>query len=126
MKIGKKGIIWKTALPPDIHVFLRAGTTLKPDLDGIRTSVLKDIHDDCAQTMTCIMFTRFHYSHIKKLPVFLVAMFFKLKLHKFKLNCDINRTNVLRKFHDGLAKSVTSNQLHEDWAINVTSGVFTI
>ncbi|KAH3709400.1 hypothetical protein DPMN_068862 [Dreissena polymorpha] len=55
----------------------------------------------------------------------------------FKLVRDINETNVLTKFHDYWAKILTSRvftrntapppggHLHEDWASNVTSTVFT-
>ncbi|KAH3871002.1 hypothetical protein DPMN_034196 [Dreissena polymorpha] len=55
----------------------------------------------------------------------------------FELVRDINKTNVLNKFHDDWAKIVTSRvftrniapppggHLHEDWASNVTSTVFT-
>ncbi|KAH3703450.1 hypothetical protein DPMN_078486 [Dreissena polymorpha] len=55
----------------------------------------------------------------------------------FKLVRDINETNALTKFHDDWAKIVTSTvstmntatppggHLHEDWASNVTSAVFT-
>ncbi|KAH3712359.1 hypothetical protein DPMN_072059 [Dreissena polymorpha] len=143
--------IEKTAPPPGGHenspptgghVFLPIRTIFKLNRHIQKTHVLTKVHEHWTNNVTSRVFTCFQYIHIEKtapppgghvfLPIWTI----------FELVRDINETNVLTKFHDDWAIIVTSRvftrntaptpgghifqrTLHEDWALNVTSTVFT-
>ncbi|KAH3704986.1 hypothetical protein DPMN_080048 [Dreissena polymorpha] len=102
-----------------------------------KTHVLTKIHEDWIKNVTSRVFTCFHYIHIEKTAPTPGGHVFSPIWTILVLVRDINKTNVLTKFHDDWAKIVTSRvftrntapppggHLHEDWASNVTSTVFT-
>ncbi|KAH3773014.1 hypothetical protein DPMN_174362 [Dreissena polymorpha] len=145
--------IEKTGPPPGSHVFQMI-TTICELAKNVTSRVKKTPppgrhvffyrSKPFSNSTVVSMFTCFHYTHIKKLPRPLAAMFFSPIWTIFKLVRDINETNLLTKFHDDWANIVTSRvfkrntspppgghtniltKLHEDWTSNATSTVFTI
>ncbi|KAH3749710.1 hypothetical protein DPMN_184216 [Dreissena polymorpha] len=139
--------IEKTAPPPGGHVFPLITTIFKP-VRAIHitneTNVLTKFHEDLTKNITSRVFTCFHYMHIEKTAPPTGGHVFSPIWTIFKLVRDINKTNVLTKFHDDWAKIVTSrvftrntapppgghasnvtSTLHEDRTINMASRVFT-
>ncbi|KAH3694684.1 hypothetical protein DPMN_082125 [Dreissena polymorpha] len=139
----------KPAQPPGGHVFPPIMTIfeLVQDIYKIDENAPytggQHIHEDWTKNVTSRVFTCFHYIHIEKTAPPPCGHVFSPIWTIFELVRDINKTNVLTKFHDHLAKIVTSTgftrntapppgghnniltNLHEDWASNVTSTVFT-
>ncbi|KAH3804002.1 hypothetical protein DPMN_132275 [Dreissena polymorpha] len=91
----------KTAPPPGGHVLSLIKTIFK---------LIRDIH----------ITKLFYYINIKKKTAFPCGHILLPIQIIFKLNCRIQETNLLTKFHEELSKN-----LNEDWASNVTSTVFT-
>ncbi|KAH3886924.1 hypothetical protein DPMN_010937 [Dreissena polymorpha] len=122
--------------PSGGHVFLPIRTIFELNRHIQKTHVLTKFHEDWTKNVTSRVFTYVHYIHIEKTTRPLTAMFFSPIWTIFELVRDINETNVLTKFHDDWAIIVTSRvftrntapppggHLHEDWASNVTSTVF--
>ncbi|KAH3864643.1 hypothetical protein DPMN_027666 [Dreissena polymorpha] len=89
------------------------------------------------KNVTFRVFTCFHYIHIEKTAPPPGGHVFSPIWTIFELIREINKINVLTKFHDDWSKNVTYKlftrntapppwrPLHEDWASNVTSTVFT-
>ncbi|KAH3804853.1 hypothetical protein DPMN_133145 [Dreissena polymorpha] len=116
--------------PPGGHFFLPIRTIFKLNRRIQETNVLTKFDKDWAKNVSSRLFTCFHYIHIEKTApppgghVFpLITTIFKLAKKVtsrfflpirtiFELNCRIQETNVLTKFH-------------EDWAKNVSSRLFT-
>ncbi|KAH3742411.1 hypothetical protein DPMN_049154 [Dreissena polymorpha] len=91
------------------------------------------------KNVTSRVFTCFHYIHIEKNDPPTGGHVFSLIWTIFKLDRDINKTNVLTNFHDDVAKIVTFRpnkknypppgshktnvltKFHENWAKNMTS-----
>ncbi|KAH3841967.1 hypothetical protein DPMN_115454 [Dreissena polymorpha] len=127
----------KTAPPPGGYVFPPIWTIFKLNCHIQKTHVLTKFHVDWTKNVTSRVFTCFHYMHIEKSAPTPSGHVFSSIWTIFELVRDINKTNVLSKFHDDWAKIVTSRvftrntatppggNLHEDWASNVTSTVFT-
>ncbi|KAH3884691.1 hypothetical protein DPMN_008677 [Dreissena polymorpha] len=117
----------KNAPPTGGHVFSPIPTIFKLVRDINKTNVLTNFHDDWAKIVTSRVLTRenCHYIHIEKnapptggqtsiepmktAPPTGGHIFQRIGT-TFELNQDIIKTNIL---------------LHEDWASNVTSTVFT-
>ncbi|KAH3749659.1 hypothetical protein DPMN_184160 [Dreissena polymorpha] len=132
--------IEKTAPPHGGHVFPLITTIFKP-VRAIHitneTNVLTKFHKDLTKNITSRVFTCFHYMHIEKTAPPTGGHVFSPIWTIFELVRDINKTNVLTKFHDDWAKIVTSRvftrntapppggHLHEDRTINMASRVFT-
>ena len=104
--------IEKNAPPTGGHVFSPIPTIFKLVRDINKTNVLTNFHDDWAKIVTSRVFTRFLYSQIRKTAPPTGGHVFQRIGTTFELNQDIIKTNILTK-------------LHEDWAWNVTSTVFT-
>ena len=79
---------------------------------SIKPNVLTNFHDDWAKIVTSRVFTRFLYSLIRKTAPPTGGHVFQRTGTTFELNQHIIKANILTK-------------LHEDWAWNVTSTVFT-
>ncbi|KAH3845537.1 hypothetical protein DPMN_087818 [Dreissena polymorpha] len=95
------------------------------------TNVLTKFHEDWTKNVTSRVFKCLHYIHIEKTAPPPGGHVFSPIWTIFELIRDINKTNVLTKFHDDWAKTVTSRVFTRntapppDWASNVTSTVFT-
>ncbi|KAH3825611.1 hypothetical protein DPMN_127492 [Dreissena polymorpha] len=114
------------------------------------TNVLTKFHEDWTKNVTSRVFKCFHYIHIEKTAPPPGGHVFSPIWTIFELIRDINKTNVLTKFHDDWAKIVTSRvftrntapphcfelsrgiirtnvltKFHEDRIRNVASRVFT-
>ncbi|KAH3725272.1 hypothetical protein DPMN_051106 [Dreissena polymorpha] len=84
-----------------LHVFERTGT---------KTNVLIKFYEDWTINVTSRVFICFHNIHIEKTapPPPTGGHVFSMIWTIFELGQDINKTNVLTKFHDDWAKIVTS------------------
>ncbi|KAH3734434.1 hypothetical protein DPMN_040874 [Dreissena polymorpha] len=78
----------------------------------IGMNLLTEFHEDRTIYVASRVLTRFYYSHIRKNAPPLGSHVFQANVTIFKLIQDINKTNLLTKFH-------------EDWTINVASRVLT-
>ncbi|KAH3715992.1 hypothetical protein DPMN_058708 [Dreissena polymorpha] len=83
-----------------------------------RTRTIFELNSHWIKNVTSRVLTCFHYIHIAKTAPPLGGHVFSPIWTIFKLVRDINKTNVLTKFHDDWAKIV-------NWARNVTFTVFT-
>ncbi|KAH3726197.1 hypothetical protein DPMN_052054 [Dreissena polymorpha] len=127
----------KTAPPPGGHVFPPIWTIFELNRHIQKTHVLTKFHEDWTKNVTSRVFTCLHYIHIEKTAPPSGGHVFSRIWTIFELVRDINETSVLTKFYDDLEKIVTSRvftrntapppggHFHEDWTINVASGVFT-
>ncbi|KAH3866702.1 hypothetical protein DPMN_029801 [Dreissena polymorpha] len=134
------------------HVFPLITSIFKHSQHINKTNHLTKFHDDWQKYVTLrVLLTKFHEDWAKKclldcphktapLPG---GHVFSMIPTIFKLNQDINKTNVLTKFYDDWTKKVTSSvftsfklgrgiigtnvltKFHEDWTIHVASRVFT-
>ncbi|KAH3746645.1 hypothetical protein DPMN_181055 [Dreissena polymorpha] len=98
--------------PPGGHVFLPIRTIFELTCRIEETNVLTKLHEDWAKNVSFRLFTCLHYIHTEKTAPPPGGHVFPPIMTIFKLVRDINETNDLTKFHD-------------DWAIIVTSRVFT-
>ncbi|KAH3708956.1 hypothetical protein DPMN_068415 [Dreissena polymorpha] len=136
----------KAAPPPGGHIFQQTGTIFKLSLAIIRTHVLTNFHEDWTKNVTPRvltnktapplvaivralypgnkMFTCFHYTHIDKTAPPPGGHVFSLIWTIFELVRDINKTNILTKFHDDWAKIVTSRVFTRNTALPPGSHVF--
>ncbi|KAH3835352.1 hypothetical protein DPMN_108703 [Dreissena polymorpha] len=105
--------IEKNAPPTGGHVVSPIWTIFELVRDINKTNVLTNFHDDCAKIVTSGVLTRFLYSQIGKTAPPTGGHVFQRTGTTFELNQHIIKANILTK-------------LHEDWALNVTSTVFTI
>ncbi|KAH3876341.1 hypothetical protein DPMN_000181 [Dreissena polymorpha] len=117
--------------------FLPIRTIFEHNCHIQKIHVLTKFHEDWTKNVTSRVFTCFHFIHIEKTAPPPGGHVFSPIWAIFELARDINGTNVLTKFHDAWAIIVTSRvstwntapppggHLHEDWASNVTSTVFT-
>ncbi|KAH3805251.1 hypothetical protein DPMN_133548 [Dreissena polymorpha] len=96
---------WRPCFPPIWTIFELVRVINK-------TNVLTNFHDGWAKIVTSRVFTRFLYSQIGKTAPPTGGHVFQRTQTTFELNQHIIKTNILTK-------------LHEDWARNVTSTVFT-
>ncbi|KAH3873375.1 hypothetical protein DPMN_036609 [Dreissena polymorpha] len=107
----------KTAPPPGSHVFPPIWTIFELSRHIKKTHVLTKFHKDWTKNVTSRVFTCFHYIHIKKTGPPPGGHVFSPIWTIFEL------------FHDDWALENTAlppgGHLHEDWASNVTSTVFT-
>ncbi|KAH3886213.1 hypothetical protein DPMN_010214 [Dreissena polymorpha] len=94
---------------------LRGGHVFQPTViifelvqDIIGMNLLTEFHEDRTINVASRVLTRFYYSHIRKNAPPLGSHVFQSNVIIFELIQDINKTNLLTKFH-------------EDWTINVTS-----
>ncbi|KAH3736597.1 hypothetical protein DPMN_043168 [Dreissena polymorpha] len=135
-----------------IHVIQLTGTIFELNYHIKETNVLTKFHDNWAKNVTSRLFTGFHYIHIEKNAPPTGGHVLSPMWTIFELFRDINKTNVLTKFHDDWATIVTSRvftshaieltgtifelnshiketnvltKFHQNWAKNVTSRVFT-
>ncbi|KAH3888345.1 hypothetical protein DPMN_012378 [Dreissena polymorpha] len=139
---SKKMTSTKTAPPPGGHVFSPILIIFELVRDINKTNVLTKFHDDWAKIVTSRVFTR------KPAPLTGSHVFqrtgttFEPNQHiiktsiliYFELDLGIIRTYLLTKFHEDQMRNVasrvqttplTGGHLHKDWALNVTSPVFT-
>ncbi|KAH3819470.1 hypothetical protein DPMN_121207 [Dreissena polymorpha] len=117
-------IIWKppggrtdrqTDRPTDIsHVIQLTRTIFELNSRIKETNVLSKFHENWAKNVTSTVFTCFHYIHIEKNAPPTGSHVFSPIPIIFKLVRDINKTNVLTKFHDDWAKIVTSRPNREN------------
>ncbi|KAH3776780.1 hypothetical protein DPMN_178213 [Dreissena polymorpha] len=98
--------------PSGGHVFLSIRTIFEHNRHTQKTHVLTKFHEDYTKNVTSRVFTCFHYIHIEKTAPPPGGHVFSSIWTIFELVRDINEINVLTKFHD-------------NWAIIVTSRVFT-
>ncbi|KAH3863259.1 hypothetical protein DPMN_026239 [Dreissena polymorpha] len=94
---------------------------------GHESKVLTKFHEDWTKNVTSRVFTYFHYIHLEKTAPPPGGHVFSPIWTIFKLVRDINETNVLTK-HTApppCGHIFQRTQLHEDWASNATSTVFT-
>ncbi|KAH3808353.1 hypothetical protein DPMN_136706 [Dreissena polymorpha] len=117
------------------HVIQLTGTIFQLISRIKETNVLTKFYENWAKNVTSRVFTCFHYIHIEKNALPTGGHVFSTIWTIFELFRHINKTNVLINFHDW-TKIVTSRvftrktaqptggNLHEDWALNVTSTVF--
>ena len=98
-------------LPSDL-VFDPAWPSFELDRGIIGTNLLTKFHEDRTRNVASRVFTRFLYSQIRKTAPPTGGHVFQRTGTTFELNQHIIKTNILTK-------------LHEDWAWNVTSTVFT-
>ncbi|KAH3801967.1 hypothetical protein DPMN_155632 [Dreissena polymorpha] len=135
--------IEKTAPTPGGHVFPLIWTIFKLNRHIQKTHVLPRFHKDWTTNTTSRVFTCFHYIHIEKTVPPTSGHVFSPIWTIFELVRDINQTNVLTKCYDDWAKIVycpppgghvfqltgiifeLHQHLHEDWASNGTSTMFT-
>ncbi|KAH3788518.1 hypothetical protein DPMN_166663 [Dreissena polymorpha] len=135
--------IEKIAPPPGGQVFPPIWTIFELNRHIQKTHVLTKFHEDWIKNVTSRLFTCFHYIRLVKSAPPPGGHVFSSIWTIFEIVRDINKTNVLTKFHDDWAKIVTSRvftrntapppgdhtniftKIHEDWASNVTSTVFT-
>ncbi|KAH3832401.1 hypothetical protein DPMN_105687 [Dreissena polymorpha] len=94
------------------HVIQLTGTIFELNSHIKETNVLTKFHENWAKSVTSRVFTCFHYIHIEKNAPPTGGHVFSPIWTIFELVRDINKSNVLTNFHD-------------DWAIIVTSRVFT-
>ncbi|KAH3880126.1 hypothetical protein DPMN_004039 [Dreissena polymorpha] len=90
INVTPRVLISKTALPPG------------------ETNVLTKFHEDWTKNVTSLAFTCFHYIHIEKTALPPGGHVFSPIWTFFELLRDINKTNILTKFHDVWAKMNTS------------------
>ncbi|KAH3730995.1 hypothetical protein DPMN_056999 [Dreissena polymorpha] len=95
--------IEKTAPPPGGHVFPPIMTIFE-----LKTNLLTKFHEDWTKNVTSRVFKCFQYIHIEKTAPPPDGHVFSPIWTIFELVRDINKTNVLIKFHDDWAKIVTS------------------
>ncbi|KAH3884378.1 hypothetical protein DPMN_008356 [Dreissena polymorpha] len=86
------------------HVPRRIKTILQLNGRIQETHNLTKCHEDWAKNVSSRLFTCFHNIHIEKTAPTLMAMFFPLIRTIFELVRDINKIDVLTKFHDDWAK----------------------
>ncbi|KAH3724119.1 hypothetical protein DPMN_049926 [Dreissena polymorpha] len=102
----------ENAPPPGGYDFLPIRTIFQLNRHIQKTHVLTKCHADWTEHVTSRVFTCFHYIHIEKSAPPRGGHVFSPICTIFERVRDINKTNVLIKFHD-------------DWAQIVTSRVFT-
>ncbi|KAH3782577.1 hypothetical protein DPMN_160494 [Dreissena polymorpha] len=109
--------IQKTALhgghifPPIMTIFKLVRDIYKINAKNVTsriTNVLTKFHEDSTKNVTSRVFTCFHYIHIEKTAPTPGGHVFSPIWTIFELLRDTHKTNVLTKFHDDLAKIVTS------------------
>ncbi|KAH3797553.1 hypothetical protein DPMN_151136 [Dreissena polymorpha] len=91
-----------------VHVFQRTETIFELNSRIKETNVLTKCHENWAKNVTSRVFTCFHYIHMEKTVPPTGGHDFSPIWTIFELVRDINKTNVLTKFHDDWAKIVTS------------------
>ncbi|KAH3892230.1 hypothetical protein DPMN_016344 [Dreissena polymorpha] len=120
----------KNAPPLGSHVF-QANVTI---FELIQEIIQTMFHEDWTINVASRVLTRFYYSHYKENCPAPGGHVFSPIWTIFELVRDINKSNVLTKFHDDWAKIVTSRVFTRNtapppwrpyWASNVTSTVFT-
>ncbi|KAH3834831.1 hypothetical protein DPMN_108164 [Dreissena polymorpha] len=135
---AKNVISRKTALPTGGHVFSPIWTILELVQNINKTNVLTKFHDDCANmktapspwqpywtnNVTLRVFTCFQYINIEKTAPPPGGDVFLLIWTIFELVRDINKTNILIKFHDGWAKIVTFRAFIRKTAAPICGHVF--
>ncbi|KAH3781524.1 hypothetical protein DPMN_159355 [Dreissena polymorpha] len=116
--------------------YINIEKTAPPPLEAIK-HVLTKFHEDWTKNVTSRVFTCFHNIHIEKTAPPPGGHVFSPIWTIFEHVRDINKTNVLTKFHEDCSIIVTSRvvtrntalppggHLHEDWASNVTFTLFT-
>ncbi|KAH3774528.1 hypothetical protein DPMN_175910 [Dreissena polymorpha] len=102
--------IWINAPPPGSHVFQPTVIIFELVQDIIGMNLLTKFHEDRTVNVASRVLTRFYYSHIRKNAPPLGSHVFQSNVTIFELIQNINKTNLLTKFH-------------EDWTINVASRV---
>ncbi|KAH3877346.1 hypothetical protein DPMN_001209 [Dreissena polymorpha] len=100
--------IRKNAPPLGSHVFQANVTIFELNRHIQKRHVLTKVHEDWTKNVTLRVFTCFHYIHIEKTDQPPGGHVFSPIWTIFELFRDINETNVSTKFHDDLAKIVTS------------------
>ncbi|KAH3887479.1 hypothetical protein DPMN_011496 [Dreissena polymorpha] len=100
--------IRKMTPPLGGHVFLPIRTIFYLNCRIQETNVLNKFHEDWTKNVTSIVFTCFHYKHEGKTAPPPGGHVFSPIWTIFELIRDINKTNVLTKFHGDWAKIVTS------------------
>ncbi|KAH3739507.1 hypothetical protein DPMN_046159 [Dreissena polymorpha] len=130
--------------PPGGHVFQPTGIVFELVQDIIGMNLMTKFHEDLTINVASRVLTRFYYSHIRKNAPPLCSHVFQANVTIFELIQDINKKNLLTKFHEDRTINVTSivlarknahpwrpyiieinlqTKFHEDWTINVASRV---
>ncbi|KAH3699225.1 hypothetical protein DPMN_074181 [Dreissena polymorpha] len=116
--------IEKNAPPTGSHVIKLTGTIFELNSHIKETNVLTKFHENWAKNVTSRVFTCFHYIHIEKNAPPTGGHVFSPIWTIFELLRDINKTNVLTKFHDDWAKIVTSRMFTRKTAPPTGGNVF--
>ncbi|KAH3873376.1 hypothetical protein DPMN_036610 [Dreissena polymorpha] len=122
--IFQANITMKNAPPLGSHVFQANENIFKLIQDIIQTNLLTKFHEDWTINVASRELTRFYYSHIWKTAPPPGGHVFSSICTIFELVRDINKTNVLTKFHDDWAKIVTSRLFTRNTAPPPGSHVF--
>ncbi|KAH3854982.1 hypothetical protein DPMN_097542 [Dreissena polymorpha] len=88
----------KCPAPPGSHVFQPTGIIFELVQDIIRMNLLTKFHENRTVNVASRVFTRFYYSHIRKIAPPLGSHVFQANIIIFKLIQDIIETNLLTKF----------------------------
>ncbi|KAH3774383.1 hypothetical protein DPMN_175765 [Dreissena polymorpha] len=137
--IGMNLLTKKNAPPLGSHVFqakfhedrkinvLLTGIIFEHVQDIIGMNLLTMFHEDQTINVAFRVLTRFYYSHIRKNAPPLGSHVFQASVTIFELNCHIQNTHVLTKFHEDWTKNVTSRRkLPRPPGGNVFSPIWTI
>ncbi|KAH3716863.1 hypothetical protein DPMN_059594 [Dreissena polymorpha] len=103
---------WAKNVTSRVHVIQLTGTIFQLNSRIKETNVLTKFHENWAKNGISRVFTCFHYIHIEKNAQPTGGHVFSPIWTIFELVREINTTNLLINFHD-------------DWAVIVTSRVFT-
>ncbi|KAH3750781.1 hypothetical protein DPMN_185312 [Dreissena polymorpha] len=122
--------------PPGGHVFLPIRTIFKLNRCIQAANVLTKFHKDWTKNVTSRVFTCFHYIHIETTAPLPGGHVFFTDIDYFKTLFTsktapppgghvFQRTGTIFELYQHIIKKNILTKLHEDWALNVTSTVFT-
>ncbi|KAH3730909.1 hypothetical protein DPMN_056908 [Dreissena polymorpha] len=100
INVASRVLTRKNAPPPGGHVFKATKTIFELIQDIIGTNLLTKFYDDRKINVTSRVLTRFYYSHIRKNAPPLGSHVFQSNVTIFELIQNINKTNLLTKFHE--------------------------
>ncbi|KAH3781807.1 hypothetical protein DPMN_159714 [Dreissena polymorpha] len=135
INVTPRVLISKTALPPGVHVFLPIRTIFKLNCRFQETNVLTKFHEDWTINVTSRVFTCFHYIHLEKTAPPPGSHFHDVwaKIVTSRVNTASRPGGYVFQWTKTISfnptivslKKYILTKLHEYWASNVTSTVFT-